>query len=118
VLELDPVSLAHGFTEALQTTKDWLTPGQLRELCTGSMREQQATEAQQSWTSVLRYVSLFGENLDRMDDLTETTRLTLQLLGGTVWGGLRLVGRCENDKLDFMRKSFIDFYLATARRVG
>jgi hypothetical protein len=53
---LDSDQLINGLASALGTTKDWLTPGQIRELCVGmSAADELAAMVDDAWAFVTAY---------------------------------------------------------------
>lgn len=59
--DLDSEMLVAGLSEALMTTRDWLTPGQIEELCLGASRaDLAALAADGAWSWVVDYLRCHG----------------------------------------------------------
>jgi hypothetical protein len=128
--DLDVDLLIRGLAEAALTTKNWLTPGEIWELCMGGSRADLAAQAaEEAWLWMLKYnvhEANFGGNCPTYDAAgVEVVRVpppippeierVLVLLGGTVYKGRRRMDLEPTDKIHFLKKDFTTAYTRSCR---
>jgi hypothetical protein len=122
--------LVVGLSEAFATTREWLTPGQIRELCTGmTAADELAAAVDEGWAFAMDYLRKHGAtgrprtgkwlNEDKpweeaeyapstpAPEIPEHIAQALATLGdGDVVRGLTKIGATEADQMHFVKKDF------------
>lgn len=115
LMDLDTPLLIGGLSKALLTTKDWLTPGAVRELCEGSFDAQLTEEAEEAWTWVMAYVHKWGKRYGAAE-IPAAIEDALAAIAGTPAAGLERVGLEELSKLPFLKREFVAAYVRKGRQ--
>jgi hypothetical protein len=139
LMDLDVELLIEGFTEAFLTTKDWLTPGAVREMCLGGSRgDVEATAADEAWGFVVEYLRNHGVDgrvkrgalvaseytgnpvfLDDKPapDIPVDIYAALTAVGGTIPAGLQRINLAKSDELPWLKKEFAAAFSRATRTV-